>query len=70
MGKVYSDGQRCIVCGVFGRLDIYGKEVNQNIKLFQELFNSARENNLKTKVHIGEFSEAHTIENVNEIKAQ
>jgi adenosine deaminase len=67
MEKVYSDGQRCISSGVFCGLDIYGKEVNQNLESFQGLFNLARENNLKTKVHIGEFSDANTIENAIEL---
>ena len=65
--KVYSDGQRCISSGVFSGLDIYGKEDNQNLEVFQKLFNSARENNLKTKVHIGEFSDALSIENTIEL---
>ncbi len=67
MEKVYSDGQLCISSGVFNGLDIYGKEDNQNLESFQELFNLARENNLKTKVHIGEFSNTHTIENAIEL---
>ena len=67
MEKVYSDGLRCITSGVFSGLDIYGKENNKNLKSFQELFNSARENNLKTKVHIGEFSDSQTIENAIEL---
>ena len=67
MEKVYSDGQRCITSGVFSGLDIYGKEANQNLEVFQKLFNSARENNLKTKVHIGEFSDALSIKNTIEL---
>lgn len=67
MEKVYSDGQRCITSGVFSGLDIYGKEDNQNLEVFQKLFISARENNLKTKVHIGEFSDALSIEKTIEL---
>lgn len=67
MKKVYSYGQCCISSGVFSGLDIYGRELNQNLESFQELFNLANENNLKTKVHIGEFSGARTIENAIEL---
>lgn len=61
--KVYSDGLKCILSGKFNGLDIYGKEDNQKLDSFQKLFDNARENNLKTKVHIGEFSSSETIEN-------
>jgi adenosine deaminase len=63
LDKVYSDGLKCILSGQFNGLDIYGKEVGQRLDSFQKLFDHARENNLKTKVHIGEFSGSETIEN-------
>tara|TARA_R110001599_G_scaffold28100_1_gene97670 strand:+ start:1669 stop:2574 length:906 start_codon:yes stop_codon:yes gene_type:complete len=54
--KVYSYAEICIDSGVFNGIDIYGKEAGQNLLPFQELFKTAKKNNLKTKVHIGEFS--------------
>lgn len=55
--KVYTYGNTCIESGVFNGVDIYGKEANQNLNPFKELFESAKKNNLKTKAHIGEFSD-------------
>ena len=60
--KVYDYGNACIESGVFNGIDIYGKEANQNLKPFQELFRTAKNNHLKTKAHIGEFSDFKTIE--------
>jgi len=62
--KVYSDGVQCIASGVFNGVDIYGKEAGKNLASFQKLFDSARDNNLKTKAHIGEFSNHQSIEDV------
>lgn len=60
--KVYSYGEQCIDSGVFNGIDIYGKEANQNLVPFQELFKTAKKNNIKTKVHIGEFSDYKSID--------
>lgn len=61
--KAYSDGIRCMDSGVFYGIDIYGKEHNQSLDSFTELYEEARSKNIKTKVHIGEFSNCETIEN-------
>ena len=60
--KVYDYGEKCISSGVFNGIDIYGKEANQNLNSFTELYKTATKNNLKTKVHIGEFSDYKSIE--------
>ena len=60
--KVYEYGEKCIDSGVFNGIDLYGKEANQNLKPFVNLFKTAKKNNIKTKVHIGEFSDAKSIE--------
>ncbi|MDC8003710.1 hypothetical protein POV27_06585 [Aureisphaera galaxeae] len=60
--KVYSDGVRCISSGLFHGVDIYGKENGKDLTPFNELFQEARKHELKTKVHIGEFSDHQTIE--------
>lgn len=60
--KVYTYTNACIESGVFNGIDIYGKEANQNLKPFRELFETAKKNKLKTKAHIGEFSNYKTIE--------
>lgn len=64
LDKVYSDGIACIKSGVFNGVDLYGKEANKNLKPFKELLVSAKELNHKTKVHIGEFSDHFSIEEV------
>ncbi|MDT0558355.1 hypothetical protein RM697_06845 [Ichthyenterobacterium sp. W332] len=61
--KIYSDGVKCIKSGVFSNIDFYGKEDKQDLKPFVKFYNMARDYNLKTKVHIGEFSDCNTIEN-------
>ena len=60
--KVYAYGESCIESGVFYGIDIYGKEANQNLIPFTELFKTAKKNNIKTKAHIGEFSDYKSID--------
>lgn len=60
--KVYDYGKKCMDSGLFSGIDIYGKEANQDLKPFQDLFRMAKKKNLKTKAHIGEFSNYKTIE--------
>lgn len=62
MVKVYTDGLKCIDSGIFTGIDIYGKELNRKLDGFIEIFKKARSKNLKTKVHIGEFSNCQSIE--------
>ena len=59
---VYSDGLKCIQSGVFNGIDLYGKEVINSLEGFVNIYNTARDKNLKTKIHIGEFSNCETIE--------
>lgn len=59
--KVYKHAHACIESGVFNGIDIYGKEANQNLNPFKELFETSKKNHLKTKAHIGEFSDHKTI---------
>ena len=67
LDKVFLYSRACIDSGVFNGLDIYGKEANQNLTLFKELFKTAKQNNIKTKAHIGEFSDHKSIEKAIEI---
>ncbi len=60
--KVYSDGMKCIKSGVFNGIDLYGKESGRELDGFVEIFKNAKDKDLKTKVHIGEFSSHETIE--------
>jgi adenosine deaminase len=60
--KVYEYGNAFIESNIFNGIDVYGKEANQNLRPFKKLFESAKKNNIKTKVHIGEFSDFKTIE--------
>ena len=61
--KVYSDGVKCIESNIFNGIDLYGKEADQDLKPFLKLYDIAKGNGLKTKVHIGEFSDYHSIDN-------
>ncbi len=63
LDKVYLDGLACINSGLFNGIDLYGKELNRKLDGYVELFNIAKENKIKTKVHIGEFSDCKSIEN-------
>jgi len=65
--KVYSDGLKCIESGEFNGIDLYGKEADQDLKSFSKLYEMAKDHGLKTKVHIGEFSDHLTIENAIEV---
>lgn len=60
--KVYSDGIKCIESGLFNGIDLYGQEVGKDLKPFVRLYDMAKDHGLKTKVHIGEFSDHRTIE--------
>ncbi len=63
LSQAYLDGVRCMDSRVFNSVDLYGKENNKNLDGFNELYQEARSRNIKTKVHIGEFSNCETIEN-------
>ena len=63
LDKVYADGIACMNSGVFFGIDLYGKELKQSLAPFKEIYEEAQLKNIKKKVHIGEFSNAETIEN-------
>ena len=58
---------QCVDSGVFKSLDIYGDENEQRLDGFLNIYKYAKTKNLKTKVHIGEFSDYKTIENTIEL---
>ncbi len=60
--KAHTHGLKCIHSEVFNGIDLYGKEVDQDLKPFLKLYEIAKGNNLKTKVHIGEFSDYKSID--------
>jgi adenosine deaminase len=60
-------GMQCVDSGVFNSLDIYGDENEQRLDGFLNIYKYAKTKNLKTKVHIGEFSDHNTIENAIEL---
>jgi adenosine deaminase len=62
VNDVFSYSEACMNSGIFNGLDIYGKEAHLNLTHFKEVYKTASQNNLKTKVHIGEFSDAKSIE--------
>ncbi|MEN8798709.1 MAG: hypothetical protein ABF293_05635 [Flavobacteriaceae bacterium] len=62
MEMVYQIGGACIRSDVFEGIDLYGKENDENLGGFREIFNLARKLSKKTKVHIGEFSDHRSVE--------
>lgn len=61
LDKVYSDGIKCIESKVFNSIDLYGQELGKDLKPFVRFYDMAKDFGLKTKVHIGEFSASHTV---------
>ena len=61
LDKVYSDGVKCLESNVFNGIDLYGKELGKDLKPFVRFYDIARDFGLKTKVHIGEFSDYHSV---------
>lgn len=61
--RVYSNGEKCIKSGVFYGIDLYGQEAGKDLRPFAKLYEMANDFGLKTKVHIGEFSDHISIEN-------
>lgn len=59
----YAYAEHCIDSGVFQSIDLYGQEANQDLTPFEGLYKKAKKAGLKTKVHIGEFSNAESIKN-------
>ncbi|MCA0152672.1 amidohydrolase family protein [Winogradskyella vincentii] len=60
--KVYNYSLKCIDSGIFHGIDLYGQEAGKDLNPFTRLYNIANDNGLKTKVHIGEFSNHNSIE--------
>jgi len=60
--KVYSNGIKCIESGVFNAVDLYGQEVGKDLNPFVRFYDMAKDLGLKTKVHIGEFSNYESID--------
>jgi adenosine deaminase len=52
----------CMYSGIYNGIDLYGRERNRSLERFRPLFTEAKRRGLKTKVHIGEFSNNRTIE--------
>ncbi len=59
--EINEDIVACIKSGVFDGIDLYGPEQDQDLLPFQNIFKEARGADLKCKVHIGEFSDHHSI---------
>lgn len=47
--------------GVFKSIDLYGPEVEDGIENFKDIFVLAKNKGLKTKAHVGEFSDAKSV---------
>ena len=58
---------KCIESQVFSGIDIYGPEDGKDLHEYTKIYEVAKEAKLKTKVHIGEFSQADTIDKALEI---
>ncbi|RNC87856.1 MAG: hypothetical protein ED556_01305 [Winogradskyella sp.] len=60
--KVYTNGLKCLESGAFHGVDLYGQEVGKDLNPFVKFYDIAKDMGLKTKVHIGEFSDTESIE--------
>ncbi|NND14706.1 MAG: adenosine deaminase [Eudoraea sp.] len=61
--EVYGDGIACIESDVFDGIDLYGKETEQDLSGFKDIFQRAKALSKKTKIHIGEFSDSRSVIN-------
>jgi len=59
--------EACISSNLFDGIDSYGIEFGQDLEHFRPIYRLARMQKLKTKVHIGEFSDAQTIKQTIEL---
>lgn len=57
----------CMKSGVFKSLDLYGPEVKDGIKSFKNIFKLAGKLGIKKKAHVGEFSDAKSVQNLVEV---
>lgn len=60
-------GEACLSSHLFDGIDIYGIEFEQDLEHFKPIYRLARMQKLKTKIHIGEFSDAHSIKETIEL---
>ncbi|MBE6350528.1 MAG: adenosine deaminase [Spirochaetaceae bacterium] len=51
----------CIKSGIFKSIDLYGPEVEEGLDDFIPIFDLANKEGLKTKAHVGEFSDAQSV---------
>ena len=64
LDEVYREGMVCIQSDVFEGIDLYGKETEQDLGGFREIFQETKARAKKTKVHIGEFSDSRSVVHV------
>jgi adenosine deaminase len=53
--------EACLSSNLFNGIDSYGIEFGQDLEHFKPIYHLAKMQNLKTKIHIGEFSDAQSI---------
>ena len=59
--------EACFDSNLFNGIDIYGIETGQDLEHFKPIYRQANKLDYKTKVHIGEFSDAQSIKNTIEL---
>lgn len=59
--KGYSDGIKYIKSGVFKSVYFYGQDIGKDLKPFVQFYDMFKDFGLKTKVHVGEFSDYESI---------
>jgi adenosine deaminase len=62
LDEAHRCSQKCIDSGEYFGIDLYGPERDMKLAGFVDIFDSAKKKGLKTKIHIGEFSDAASIE--------
>ena len=59
--------EACLESNIFYGLDLYGIESEQSLIPYKPVYDLVKKHGLKTKVHIGEFSNAESIKNAIEL---
>ena len=65
--KIYKWAPELLESGVFNSIDLYGPEVEDGLDKFVDIYKLAAKLGIKKKAHVGEFSDAHSVQRFVEI---
>ena len=67
IAKIREWAPPCLESGLFKGIDLYGPEVEEGLEDFVPIYNTAAQLGIKRKAHVGEFSDAHSVERFIEV---